>query len=213
MALDSALGTVERSVQASDQHSALAAVLPHILKTFRREPAMALTVAYLMIALAGIAYDYSFYQKGFGIQILSLAQIGDYLVAGLQQPMAILLTLLMLPLVWFLDRVNVFFRRRYEAERGNLRALPSLRWSQALRLRYLNWQLGGLWPMRVMYLAIVFGCSWMFVGVYASHNVAMTKRGVAPRVATTCGCGCRFGSRRRDDLELPRRGVQLCVPV
>lgn len=186
MALDSTRDAVGRREHpagpTSSQHSALAAVLPHILGTFRREPALALTVAYLMIALAGIYYDYSFYQKGFGVPILSLAQIGDYLVAGLQQPVAIVLMVLTLPLCWLLDRLNVFFRRRYEIEQRNLRALPSLRWWQALRLRYLSWQLGSHWFTRVMYLAIIFGYSWIFVGAYASHNVAKVKRGAGVQV-------------------------------
>lgn len=169
----------ESDAVALGRHSALAAVLPHILKAFKREPALALTVAYLMIALAGIYFDYSFYQKGFGIPILTLAQIGDYLVAGLQRPMAIVLMVLTLPLCWLLDKLNVFFRRRYEAERQKLRAHPAPTWLKALRLRYLNWQLGALWPMRIMYLAIIFGYSWMFVGIYATYQVTVVKRGDA----------------------------------
>lgn len=187
MPVDSARDVTDRreadAVPAASEHSALAAVLPHIFRTFRREPALALTVAYLLIALAGIYYDYSFYQKGFGIPILSMAQIGDYLVAGLQQPMAILMMLLTLPICWLMDRLNVFFRRRYEAEREKLRALRTRRWRQGLRLRYLNWQLGSLWPMRITYLVVIFGYSWMFVGTYATSNVIKVKRGAGTQVA------------------------------
>lgn len=187
MAPDSARDVTDRraadAVTAANQHSALAVVLPHVLRTFRREPALALTTAYLVIALAGIYYDYSFYQRGFGVPILSLAQVGDYLVAGLQQPMAIVIMLLTLPFCWVLDRMNVLFRRRYQAERETLQASSGLRWRQALRLRYLNWQLGGLWPMRIMYLVIVFGYSWMFVGAYAAYNVKQIKRGAGIQTA------------------------------
>ncbi|HEX5961919.1 MAG TPA: hypothetical protein VFY97_11815 [Rhodanobacteraceae bacterium] len=171
------------AIPAADQHSALAGVLPHILATFRRDPALALTVAYLLIALAGIYYDYSFYQEGFGIPILSLEQVGDFLVAGLQQPVAIVLMVLTLPLCWLLDRLNAFFHRRYEIEREKLRRSAALRWWQALRLRYLNWQLGSHWFTRIMYLVIIFGYSWMFVGIYAAHNVGLAKRGGGMQVA------------------------------
>ncbi|MBS0382998.1 MAG: hypothetical protein JSR56_11255 [Proteobacteria bacterium] len=165
-----------------EQHSPLQAVLPHILKTFRREPALALTVAYLLVALAGIYYDYAYYQKGFGIPILSLAQIGDYLVAGLQQPVAIVLVVITFPLCWFMDRLNVFFRRRDLARRDHLRALPQRDWRQALHLRYLDWHLDQLWGLQIAYLLVIFIYGWIFVGLYARHRVGEVKQGVATQV-------------------------------
>lgn len=170
------------SEDVPEQHSTLQAVLPHILKTFKREPALALTVAYLMVALAGIYYDYGYYQKGFGIPILGLAQIGDYLVAGLQQPVAIALVLLTLPLCWILDRINVYFRRRDAGRRDRLRALPQLNPYQRLYLRYLDWHLGQRWGLFGAYLIVVFLYGWVFVGIYARHNVDRVKRGDAVQV-------------------------------
>lgn len=94
-----------------DGYSALAPFLPHVLRTFRREPALALTVAYLLVAMAGIYYDYWFYQRNFGIPVLTLSQISDFLVAGLQQPTALALVVLTLPVCWILDRNNVWNNR------------------------------------------------------------------------------------------------------
>lgn len=160
-----------------DRHSALALVLPHVLDTFRRDPALALTLAYLMASLAGIYYDYAFYQKGFGIPVLSLAQIGDYLVAGLQQPVAIALVVATLPLCWLMDIVSTWYHRRDAARRDRLRALPRLRRWQALHLRYLDWYLDNLWTMHFAYLLVVFVYGWIFVGLYARHRVAAVQRG------------------------------------
>lgn len=167
------------TVRQPDRHSGLAVVLPHILHTFRREPALALTVAYLLVALAGIYYDYSFYQKGFGIPILSLAQIGDYLVAGLQQPVAIVLVLVTFPLCWLMDRLNVRSRRRQSARRDVLRALPSPGAWQAMHLRWLDWHLGRMWGLYVGYLLVVFVYGSIFVGIYARQRVSEAKRGDA----------------------------------
>lgn len=164
------------------RHSTLDALLPHILGAFKREPALALTVAYLMVALAGIYYDYNFYQR-FGIPVLGLAQIGDYLVAGLQQPVAIALVAATLPLCWFMDRFNAFARRRDFARRERLLALPRRRWWHALYLRYLNWHLGNLWGLYVAYVLVIFLYGWMFVRGYAIYHAVEIKRGNVAQVA------------------------------
>lgn len=179
---DAATMRKRETAPRADQHSGLAVVLPHILRTFRREPALAITVAYLLVALAGIYYDYSFYQKGFGIPILGLAQIGDYLVAGLQQPWAIVLMLLTFPLCWLMDKFNARTRRRQAAQRDALRATPDPgRW-QALRLRWLEWHLQQMWSLYIAYLLFVFVYGWVFVGVYARHQVSVVKRGDGAQV-------------------------------
>ena len=164
-------------------HSVLAAVLPHILRAFRREPALALTVAYVMVALAGIYYDYSFYQHGFGIPVLSLVQIGDYLVAGLQKPLAIALVLVTLPICWLLDKLYVWARRREFSRRTKLRALSRRHWWQALYLRYLDWHLSGHRGIRLVYVLVICLYGWTFVNSYAIYNAAMVKRGDVTQVA------------------------------
>lgn len=166
-----------------DPHSGLAIVLPHVLRAFRREPALALTVAYLLAALAGIYYDYAFYQKGFDIPILSLSQIGDYLVAGLQQPVAIALVLVTFPLCWLLDRLNASYRRRQAIHRDRLRSAGRLNGWRSLYLRYLDWQMGHLWGLQLAYLLVIFIYGWVFVSLYAKQRVAEVERGGAAQVA------------------------------
>lgn len=180
------MGDAERAVPASigpsEQHSPLQAVLPHILRTFGREPALALTVCYLFIALAGIYYDYGFYQRGFGIPVLTLAQAGDFLVAGLQQPMALVLLVSTLPLCWIFDWFTVRSRRRDSRRRVRLRGVARpTRW-QRLHMRYLDWHLGSLWSAQIAYVLIVILYGWSFVMIYASHRVAAVKLGESPKV-------------------------------
>src|SRR4051812_32769509 len=85
--------------------SVLLNLLPHVVQTLRREPALGITICYLLVAMAGIFYNYSFYRQ-FGIPILSLSQIGDFLVAGIQRPMALLLVASTFPLCWLADTIN-----------------------------------------------------------------------------------------------------------
>lgn len=163
--------------------SALQAILPHILRTFAREPALALTACYLFIALAGLAYDHGFYQRGFGIPVLTLAQVGDFLVAGLQQPMALVLLVSTLPLCWLFDWINSRARRRRQRKVAILQALPRRSWWQARRLRYLRWRTEAMWPIQLVYALVIIGYGWVFVSVYAGQRAADVKRGQVPRVA------------------------------
>lgn len=165
------------------QPSALQAILPHILRTFRREPALALTVAYLFVALAGIYYDYSFYQVGFGIPILTLSQIGDFLVAGLQQPVALLLMVAAFVFLWLADKYNALKRREQIAKLAELRALPQRSWWQECLRRLLEWKVGALWFTQVMYVMILAAFGWWMVGWYAANRVDAVKRGDGARVA------------------------------
>src|SRR5689334_5572837 len=120
-----------------DDHSVLVNLLPHAWQTFRREPALAITLSYLLVAMAGIFYNYRFYAR-FGIPILSLSQIGDFLVAGIQRPMALVLVLSTFPLCWLLDRLSALRRRRRAVRRRELleQGAPSA-WHK-LRLRMLQ---------------------------------------------------------------------------
>lgn len=156
-------------------------MLPHLLRMLRREPAVALTLGYLLVAMAGIYYNYWFY-RDFDIPVLTLSQIGDFLVAGLQQPMALALVLSTFPLCWLFDLYNEFSRRRHIAQRDALRARPDLpRW-QRLRLRFLEWRVGELWYTQGSYIAVVVLYGWLFVSIYARHRAEVVKRGEAPMV-------------------------------
>lgn len=166
-----------------EQHSALQTVLPHILRIFWREPALALTACYLFLALAGIYYQYGFYQRGFGIPVLTLSQIGDFLVAGLQQPMALVLLVSTLPLCWLIDRFNTRTRRKDSERRQRLRGLPVQTWRQKLQLRYIDWHLGTVRWTPFFYLLIVVIYGWVFIVAYAGQRIAAVKRGEVPRVA------------------------------
>lgn len=172
---------VEKGVPA--QHSALQAVLPHILNSFKREPALALTACYLFIALAGIYYDHGFYQGGFGIPVLTLSQVGDFLVAGLQQPMALVLLVSTLPLCWVFDLINSRARRRRLQRVAVLEALPKPSWWQKRRLRFLRWHNGAMWMIQLVYLLVVVGYGWVFVSVYARHRADEVRQGHVARVA------------------------------
>jgi uncharacterized membrane protein YhaH (DUF805 family) len=155
--------------------------MPHAVQMLKREPALVITLCYLLVVLAGIFYNYSFYRE-FDIPALSLSQVGDFLAAGIQQPMAIVLVLSTFPLCWLIDKLNVTFRRRRVIERDRLQSLPRLTWLQQIRLFLLNLRIDHSWYIGLVYAVAIVGYGWMFVGTYASHRASAVRRGDAAQV-------------------------------
>ncbi len=168
----------------SEAVSPLLSMLPHIRRLLHREPALVVTLGYMLLAVAGLAYLYGFYRR-FDIPILSLLQLSDFLVAGVVEPAAILLMLSTLPLCWLMDRWNMQVFRRQVASIGVLRARGPLSWFQRKRLAYLESHVarvrhGG--QLQLAYLFVVVAYGWMFVSIYGGHRAAAIKSGEAQEV-------------------------------
>lgn len=161
--------------------SALLDLLPHFLDTLKREPALAISITYLLVAMAGIFYDVAFYRK-FAIPVLSLAQLGDFLTAGIQQPIALVLVASTFPICWVFDRINMRHRRRQRLELERLRLIAEPRPYEKWRLAYLGWRVEQVWYTRFTYLAVVVAYGWMFVGFYADYRADEVKSGDATEV-------------------------------
>lgn len=161
-----------------DTRTLLHTVMPHVLDTLKREPALALTWAYLLIVLAGIYFNVSYYDE-FGIPILTLSQITDYLVAGLQRPVALLLALSTFPLVFVIDRVNARRRRRDAPKTAALLRSGPLGARKRLQL---FWYLRPRWIAAFGYMVIVFFYGWVFVSKYAHHEANVVRQGDGEQV-------------------------------
>ena len=174
--------TTPAAAEKPDQSSVLLTLLPHILDTLKREPALGITLGYLLVALAGIFYNYRFY-KTFGIPALSLSQIGDFLVAGIQQPMAILLVLSTFPVCWLIDKINSRSRRRHALELERRRASASQSFPARVRTLFLSWRVEQRWYTQLTYLVVIVVYGSIFVGYYAGHRADAVRKGDAPKVA------------------------------
>jgi len=168
----------------TDPVSPLLSMLPHVRRLLHREPALVVTLGYLLLAVAGLAYSYGFYRR-FDVPILSLLQLGDFLVAGVVQPAAILLMLSTLPLCWLMDRWNMRIFRKQVAAVQRLHAIGELSWFQRKRLAYLESHVaqvrhGG--QLRMAYLLVVVCYGWLFVTIYGGYRAAAIKRGEAQQV-------------------------------
>ncbi|HEX4481289.1 MAG TPA: hypothetical protein VH082_10800 [Rudaea sp.] len=170
----------ERAKAVSVEHvSVLDTIAPHIFQTLSREPALAITLGYLFVAMAGIFYNYTFYER-FGIPVLMLSQVGDFLVAGIQQPMAILLVLSTFPLVWLVDRFNLNRRRRRVVRREAMIARGGT--SLWFRFRVGLLRSPPRWFTATAFFLLIFVYGWIFVQSYAKHRAADVENGDAQMV-------------------------------
>lgn len=181
--LDATLASATQHAARPASASALHSLLPSLRRLLRREPALGITVAYLFVALAGIFYNFRFYSK-FGIPVMSLSQIGDFLTAGIQQPIALLLVLGTLPVIWGMDVLNEWARRRQQARLVRLRAQASSVWWRKLRVRRLEWSLAMKHNtvMQLMYVFVVLSYGWSFVSLYADSCYRQIIDGDAEQV-------------------------------
>jgi hypothetical protein len=182
---------------AAEPVSALFEILPHVLRTLRREPALVITLTYLLVAMAGIFYDHAFYRQ-FGIPVLSLSQISDFLAAGIQEPIAIVLVLSTFPICWLFDRINIWGRRRRAAEGERLRAAPSLTWWQRRRLTFIVGMNDRRSYMRLIYAVVIVAYAWTFVSNYAAHKAAAVKRGEGLEVEVRMNDGSSLSTAAGD---------------
>lgn len=155
--------------------------MPQLMRLLRREPGVAITFAYVAVAMAGIFYDERYYAQ-FGIPVMTLSQISDFLVAGIQQPVALLLVLSTLPMCWLADYFNMRSRRKHAAELGRLRAMPALTYWQRLRLRFLDWRVTQHWYSQLSFLVVILVYSSMFISRFAEYRADGVRRGQAPQV-------------------------------
>lgn len=165
---------------------ALPDLLPHLLRLLRREPALAITLGYLLLVMGGIFYNVRFFGK-FGIPVLTLSQVSDFLIAGIQQPIAILLVLSTLPLCWLFDLANRRTVRRRHRTLDRLRALEAPNRWQRVRLWRLEWRERQIWILPLSYLAVVVLYGASFVGFYADYRVDRVRGGDAAQVRVWLG--------------------------
>lgn len=167
---------------ASD--SALHSLLPHLLKVVRREPAFGITVAYLLVAMAGIFYNFRFYGK-FQIPVLSLSQISDFLTAGIQHPIALVLVLTTFPLIWLFDWINVRSRRRHRLALERARAHGKSGWRQRWAQHWAKWNMDfgdRLWVHQAAYFLVIVVYGWNFVAIYAGYQAELVRNGETQQV-------------------------------
>lgn len=138
------------------------------LQRARREPALLFTTAYLLVSLLGLWCSFWFY-RGFGLSILDYLQASDFLVAGIRDPVYMLLLALGVFIVLLCSWPETL-RLRNASQIEQLKA-RSIVWRLVLsRSMFTSWESTGLRPWTAMTLAVA-----LFMAANAAWYV--TSRG------------------------------------
>jgi hypothetical protein len=141
---------------------------PWIVRLLARHPGGLVTGVYLALTAVGVMYDVFYYAR-FRVDILDYAQTGDFLVAALREPLAIIYCVLPVLLVWLVARVRRWARRKSA-------------WYDAYAARYeKKWRVGPRW-FDVMNTTFVLVYALLFVIEYATFDARRTRRADARQV-------------------------------
>jgi hypothetical protein len=90
------------------------------IKTFAREnPTMILTLCYIVITAIGTGYSFFFYRE-FDINIIKFADLSDFLLAAVLEPLSLIIFALILAFIIFVYWIDILFRKRFKGYRNFL---------------------------------------------------------------------------------------------
>jgi hypothetical protein len=90
------------------------------VKSFAREhPTMILTLCYVVITAIGTGYSFFFYNE-FDINIIKFADLSDFLLAAILEPLSLFIFALILIFILFIFWIDILFRKRFKAYRNFL---------------------------------------------------------------------------------------------
>lgn len=157
--------------------------LPRIIPLFKREPALAITLSYLLVGAIGLWSSYWYYRE-FGLPILEYYQVGDFLIAGLRDPLNYMAFLMML-LVGLLAYSVTWYEMRYPDKVVTLR---QRKWGRLLFPEYASAFRPRRWydlsPELVITLGLMLGSGSVMVS-HADTRASEIKSGGGTRLRIT----------------------------
>ena len=154
---------------------ALAPYRPWVVRVLERHPGALLTGLYLALTAIGIAYDFLYFAR-FRVNILDYAETGDFLVAALRSPLAIIYSVLPALVIWLVALLRRWVRRvspRYDAYAAHYER---------------KWKTGPLyWDVMNTLLVVMY--AFVFTAFYAKGVARAAKRLDAPKVRVEVAAG------------------------
>lgn len=88
------------------------------IKSFAREhPTMILTFCYVVITAIGTGYSFFFYRE-FDINIIKFADLSDFLLAAILEPLSLIIFSLIVVFFFFMFWIDLLFRKRFNGYRN-----------------------------------------------------------------------------------------------
>ena len=131
---------------------------------------------YLAATGVGMLSSWTYYSR-FGIDIFAYAQLSDFLIAAVRNPMATLAVLVAIPAVWFVMVSDAWFDRRF-------------RWYKYLYVTGGLRRMSRSAPALAIYFALY---AFIFVGLYSGRMEDRVRNGEVPRVEVQLQSGTYLG--------------------
>ena len=141
-----------------------------LIKALIKQPALAISLSYLMLTLCGIFYSWEFY-KQFDVAFLKLANISDLMTIALSEPAAILMFFSAVVVVLFIEWTSP----SYERCRDRLVARPKSMLRSILLKLFLSMRDDRFMSLWLILIFVLYANS--FVSVYASWQAHEIKQG------------------------------------
>jgi hypothetical protein len=164
-----------------------------------QHPGLLLTLAYFGLTTVGLMYDFWFFLY-FKIAIATYAEPSDFLLAAVRSPLAVILAILPLPLLWLITTASEWLRkrsRRYDS--FNARAEKGMFGTPKMYLF--------MWPFFVLTYA------FLFTQLYAASRARAIKAGHGTEVRIELSNGQNTGERDALLLGTTSRFVFLYYPA
>lgn len=142
------------------------------------QPGLLVTLGYLLVSLIGMIFSWALLRQ-FGFNVFSFADVTDFLVSALREPMTFVLAGTAMAFGLLMDRVAQRERRWLE------RRQPASRPGRAY-LAFSRWTTG-----RRGFVPMLFFASYSaaFIWVYADHAADRIRAGEGERVVVTRAAG------------------------
>jgi hypothetical protein len=155
----------------------------------REHPGLVVSAAYFSATAVGMLSSVAFY-RSFGINVFHFAQISDFVLAAIRNPVASLAVLLAGPMVWFIVVTDDWLDRRFRRYRYLYGPAWLRRWSRsapALVLYFLIYA----WSFATMYSARLHGevqaGDWPVAEVQLQSGTYLGRDATRPFEATLLG--------------------------
>lgn len=159
---------------------------PRVVARLVREPALAITLAYLFVGAVGL-WSSVWYYRALGIPVLEYYQAGDFLVAGLRDPVNFLLLLLVIA-VGLVSYSSSWYELRHPAR---VDAMRRRWWGRLWFNRFASPRRARRWfdlsPEGALVLATVFGGGTMLIEHATRRAEALRAGAGAPLRITLQG--------------------------
>lgn len=136
-----------------------------LLAMLREHPGLLLTVLYLIASLIGLAFSWSLFSQ-FEINIFSYAEVTDFLMAALREPLTFPLTASAILVAWALEAMGRWEMRMFENHEPRSRLMKGYR-----RISQAMYRSGWVGPF------VFVAYAYLFLGLYGDWKSKQIKLG------------------------------------